>query len=127
MAIFEAYIPLTLLRYLAELGSVFYSVKEKNFDDRGNRRVTDREFSKKAELETEMARQREEYVVSSEGSLLLICRSLPRTAKQLKEEELATQISKGSASKIIVPGTPKHTGIGAGARVIQTPRRRVGI
>lgn len=95
--------------WLAELGSVFYSVKEKNFDDRGNRRVTDREFSKKAELETEMARQREE------------------TAKQLKEEELATQISKGSASKIIVPGTPKHTGIGAGARVIQTPRRRVGI
>lgn len=43
----------------AELGSVFYSVKEKNFDDRGNRRQADREFSKKAELETEMARQRE--------------------------------------------------------------------
>ena len=44
----------------AELGSVFYSVKEKNFDERGNRRKADREFSKKAELETEMARQREE-------------------------------------------------------------------
>ncbi|KAI0762383.1 P-loop containing nucleoside triphosphate hydrolase protein [Fomes fomentarius] len=46
--------------WLAELGSVFYSVKEKNFDERGNRRKADREFSKKAELETEMARQREE-------------------------------------------------------------------
>ncbi|KAI0327247.1 P-loop containing nucleoside triphosphate hydrolase protein [Cubamyces sp. BRFM 1775] len=46
--------------WLAELGSVFYSVKEKNFDERGNRRRADREFSKKAELETEMARQREE-------------------------------------------------------------------
>ncbi|KAH9917373.1 P-loop containing nucleoside triphosphate hydrolase protein [Epithele typhae] len=46
--------------WLAELGSVFYSVKEKNFDERGNRRHADREFSKKAELETEMARQREE-------------------------------------------------------------------
>ena len=46
--------------WLAELGSVFYSVKEKNFDERGNRRVADREFSRKAELETEMARQREE-------------------------------------------------------------------
>ena len=45
---------------LAELGSVFYSVKEKNFDERGNRRQADREFSKKAEIETEMARQREE-------------------------------------------------------------------
>lgn len=44
----------------AELGSVFYSVKEKSFDERGNRRATDREFSKKAELETEMAKQREE-------------------------------------------------------------------
>lgn len=46
--------------WLAELGSVFYSVKEKNFDERGNRRMADREFSRKAELETEMARQREE-------------------------------------------------------------------
>ena len=44
----------------AELGAVFYSVKEKNFDERGNRRKADREFSKRAELETEMARQREE-------------------------------------------------------------------
>ena len=48
--------------FLAELGSVFYSVKEKSFDERGNRRQADREFSKKAELETEIARQREEYV-----------------------------------------------------------------
>lgn len=47
---------------LAELGSVFYSVKEKTFDERGNRRQADREFSKRAELETEIARQRAEYV-----------------------------------------------------------------
>ena len=46
--------------WLAELGSVFYSVKEKSFDERGNRRKADREFSKRAELEMEMARQREE-------------------------------------------------------------------
>lgn len=44
---------------VAELGSVFYSVREKNFDERGIRRHADREFSRKAELETEMARQRE--------------------------------------------------------------------
>lgn len=54
----------SFLSILAELGSVFYSVKEKNFDERGNRRATDREFSKRAELETEMARQREECVVN---------------------------------------------------------------
>lgn len=92
---------------IAELGSVFYSVKEKNFDERGNRRQADREFSKKAEIETEMARQREE------------------TAKKQEEEALAVKTS--SKSKIIVPGTPRHTGIGAGTRVTQTPRRRVGI
>jgi hypothetical protein len=46
----------------AELGSVFYSVREKNFDARGARRQADREFSKRAELETEMAKQREAYV-----------------------------------------------------------------
>ncbi|KAH9855789.1 P-loop containing nucleoside triphosphate hydrolase protein [Lenzites betulinus] len=94
--------------WLAELGSVFYSVKEKNFDEHGNRRKADREFSKRAEIETEMARQREE------------------TAKKAQEEALATKTSSGS-SQIIVPGTPRHTGIGAGARVNATPRRRVGI
>jgi pre-mRNA-splicing factor ATP-dependent RNA helicase DHX38/PRP16 len=47
---------------VAELGSVFYSVREKSFDDRGARRQADREFSKRAELETEMAKQREAYV-----------------------------------------------------------------
>ncbi|KAF7367465.1 Pre-mRNA-splicing factor ATP-dependent RNA helicase PRP16 [Mycena sanguinolenta] len=94
--------------WLAELGSVFYSVKEKNFDERGNRRQADREFSRKAELETEIARQREE------------------TARQVAEAALAAKTSSGS-SKIIVPGTPRHSGLGAGARVTQTPRRRVGI
>ncbi|KAI0656823.1 P-loop containing nucleoside triphosphate hydrolase protein [Cubamyces menziesii] len=94
--------------WLAELGSVFYSVKEKNFDERGNRRRADREFSKKAELETEMARQREE------------------SAKKAQEEALAAKTAT-SSSKIIVPGTPRHTGVGAGARVTATPRRRVGI
>lgn len=51
---------ITYIRGVAELGSVFYSVKEKSFDERGNRRQADREFSKRVELETEMARQREE-------------------------------------------------------------------
>lgn len=47
------------LHLLAELGSVFYSVRTKNFDG-GSQRQTDVEFSKKAEIQTEMARQREE-------------------------------------------------------------------
>jgi len=95
--------------WLAELGSVFYSVKEKSFDERGNRRQADREFSKRAELETEIAKQRE------------------ATAKQVADDALVIKTSSGSASKIIVPGTPRHSGVGAGSRVTQTPRRRVGL
>jgi pre-mRNA-splicing factor ATP-dependent RNA helicase DHX38/PRP16 len=49
-----------LIQVTAELGSVFYSVREKNFDGSGVRRQADREFSKRAQLETEMAKQREE-------------------------------------------------------------------
>ncbi|TFK76614.1 P-loop containing nucleoside triphosphate hydrolase protein [Pluteus cervinus] len=94
--------------WLAELGSVFYSVKEKNFDERGNRRKADREFSKRAELETEIAKQRE------------------ASAKQAAEESLAAKISGGGSSQIIVPGTPRHPGSGS-SRITQTPRRRVGI
>jgi len=92
--------------WLAELGSVFYSVKEKNFDERGLRKKADREFSRKAELESEMARQREQ------------------SAKQAAEAEVASRVSASSTmSKIIVPGTPRYTG----SRVAQTPRRRLGL
>lgn len=55
--------PDLISRLAAELGSVFYSVKEKNFDGRSTRRQADREFSKKAELEMEMAKQRELWVI----------------------------------------------------------------
>ncbi|KZT24702.1 pre-mRNA splicing factor [Neolentinus lepideus HHB14362 ss-1] len=94
--------------WLAELGSVFYSVREKNFDGRGSRHQVEREFSKRAELETEMARQREE------------------SAKKAADEAISQKISS-SSSKIIMPGTPRHPGIGSAQRVSQTPRRRAGI
>ncbi|PVF97099.1 putative PRP16-RNA-dependent ATPase [Serendipita vermifera] len=92
--------------WLAELGSVFYSVKEKNFDDSGKRRRNDKEFSKKAELEMEMARQRE------------------LAAKREAESALKRQVSSGG-SRVVdvgasVPATPR---IGFG----QTPRRRMGV
>ena len=48
--------------HVAELGSVFYSVREKNFDDGSSRRRADREFSKRAELENQIKKQREECV-----------------------------------------------------------------
>lgn len=94
--------------WLAEFGAVFYSVKFKDFDDRGMRRQADREFSRKAELESQIAKQREDH------------------ARQEAEKALAVKVSSGSSSKIIVPGTPRHAGL-AGNRVGQTPRRQVGI
>ncbi|KAF8310889.1 P-loop containing nucleoside triphosphate hydrolase protein [Clavulina sp. PMI_390] len=98
--------------WLAELGSVFYSVKEKNFDGRSTRRQVDREFSKKAELEMEMAREREE--------------AAKRDAEAIEKAKTSSS-SAASRMKMSVPGTPRTVGIGAGARVVQTPRRRGGI
>ncbi|KAJ3504665.1 hypothetical protein NMY22_g17845 [Coprinellus aureogranulatus] len=90
--------------WLAELGPVFYSVKEKNFDGRGDQQMS-RELNKQKDIEVEMARQREE-------------------ATRRAQQQQAQQGSTSSRQKVIVPGTPRHTGIGAGARVTQTPRRR---
>lgn len=92
--------------WLAELGSVFYSVKEKNFDDTGRRRKHDKEFSKKAEIEMEMARQRD------------------LTAKRDAEAALRRQVSSGG-SKVVIAGAaaPPTPRLGFG----QTPRRRMGV
>ncbi|KAH9947368.1 hypothetical protein B0H21DRAFT_821956 [Amylocystis lapponica] len=77
----------------AELDSVFYSVKEKDFDDCVNRRAADREFSKKAELETEMTRHHAE------------------TVEKAQEDALVVKIP--SRSQIIVPATPRYIDAGA--------------
>ncbi|OJD12417.1 hypothetical protein AJ78_06981 [Emergomyces pasteurianus Ep9510] len=45
-------------RWLADLGGVFYSIKEKGYSAR-ERRVTEREFNKRMEIETQMAADRE--------------------------------------------------------------------
>ncbi|KAJ9104349.1 hypothetical protein QFC19_003991 [Naganishia cerealis] len=45
--------------WLAELGGVFYSIRERNVDGLAHARAT-REFSRKAEIEQEMADQREQ-------------------------------------------------------------------
>lgn len=132
------FFPLTLT--IAELGSVFYSVKEKNFDGRSTRRQVDREFSKKAELELEMAQQREEYVCLFNSLFILhanksffgLFHLSNRTAREETEAKEAVK-NKASASaaalsaKMSVPGTPRTVGIGAGARIVQTPKRRGGI
>ncbi|CDZ97652.1 pre-mrna splicing factor [Phaffia rhodozyma] len=95
--------------WLAELGSVFFSVREKNFDGRERSRAA-KNFSKKAELELEMAQQRDAAV---------------------KEELLKKQAVVPSATpKIAGVGgmTPRRSGLlGAAARLAgSTPRSRLG-
>ena len=53
----EGYADITL-QWLAELGGVFYSVKEKGYSAR-EKRVTEYEFSRKMEIETKMAEDKE--------------------------------------------------------------------
>jgi len=50
-----------LSQWLAELGGVFYSVKEKGYSAR-EKRVTEQEFSRKMEIETKMAEDKEREV-----------------------------------------------------------------
>jgi pre-mRNA-splicing factor ATP-dependent RNA helicase DHX38/PRP16 len=54
--------------WLAHMGGVFYSVKEKGYSAR-DRRITEREFSRKAELEAQMVadREREEARLEKES------------------------------------------------------------
>ena len=55
--------------WLADMGAVFYSIKEKGYSAR-DKRVTEREFNRKAELEAKMAedKEREERRIAEEES-----------------------------------------------------------
>ena len=59
--------------------------------------------------------------------LLLMRIGMLRSAKQAQDEANAAKAASGSASKIIIPGTPRHAGFGSTTRITQTPRRRAGI
>ncbi|KAL7425016.1 Pre-mRNA-splicing factor ATP-dependent RNA helicase PRP16 [Cryptotrichosporon argae] len=92
--------------WLAELGGVFFSIREKNFDALA-RAKANRDFSKRTELEAEMARQRED-----------------------RERAKAQEMADAAVSRtpriggVGVAATPRRAGIGAGARTSATPRRR---
>jgi pre-mRNA-splicing factor ATP-dependent RNA helicase DHX38/PRP16 len=51
---------------------------------------------------------------------------LKRSAKQEEEAKLAAK-KASYAPKVSVPNTPRSVGVGAGSRIVQTPRRRLGI
>jgi pre-mRNA-splicing factor ATP-dependent RNA helicase DHX38/PRP16 len=71
--------------WLADMGAVFYSIKEKGYSAR-DKRVTEREFNRKAELEAKMAedKEREERRIAEEESGPII----KKTAVAKKKEDV---------------------------------------
>jgi pre-mRNA-splicing factor ATP-dependent RNA helicase DHX38/PRP16 len=88
--------------WLADLGGVFYSIKEKGYSAR-DKRITEFEFNRKAELEAQMAEDKE------------------REAIRLSSEQNATRL----VSKKTMAGTKKVAAQGAVRRPI-VPRRGRG-
>lgn len=89
--------------WLAELGGVFFSVKERNFSQR-ERRAQDKEFTKKAALELEMQQDRERQIKEAED----------RKARESSQTSMS--------SRIATPGLRTSTPMNR----LHTPRRRIG-
>ena len=70
--------------WLADLGGVFYSVKEKGYSAR-EKRITETEFNRKMEIEAQMAvdKQREEHRLQAEEELKLIKKTTPTADKKV--------------------------------------------
>ncbi|KAF3001322.1 DEAH-box RNA helicase prp16 [Curvularia kusanoi] len=69
--------------WLADMGAVFYSIKEKGYSAR-DKRVTEREFNRKAELEAKMAedKAREEQRIAEEESGPLVKKTVVSKKKE---------------------------------------------
>ncbi|KAK3394568.1 P-loop containing nucleoside triphosphate hydrolase protein [Podospora didyma] len=69
--------------WLADLGGVFYSVKEKGYSAR-EKRITEVEFNKKMEIEAQMAgdKQREEDRLQAEENLKLVKKTGPSSKEK---------------------------------------------
>ncbi|ORX37812.1 P-loop containing nucleoside triphosphate hydrolase protein [Kockovaella imperatae] len=97
--------------WLAELGGVFFSIRERNFDALA-RAKANRDFSKRTELEADMAKQREEIERSK--------------AEKIRSEAITRTPRIGGVGGGTTAMTPRRAGIGAGVRSSATPRRRGG-
>ncbi|KAI1448120.1 P-loop containing nucleoside triphosphate hydrolase protein [Annulohypoxylon stygium] len=77
--------------WLAELGGVFYSVKEKGYSAR-EKRITETEFNRKMEIEAKMAEDKKKY---------------EEQKKQEEERAAKKPAAKNGAKKIITTGAVK--------------------
>jgi pre-mRNA-splicing factor ATP-dependent RNA helicase DHX38/PRP16 len=73
--------------WLADLGAVFYSIKEKGYSAR-DKRITETEFNRKAELEAKMAedKAREERRIAEEENGPLVKKAVTNGAKKVTSQ-----------------------------------------
>ncbi|PGH17911.1 hypothetical protein AJ79_00810 [Helicocarpus griseus UAMH5409] len=113
-------------RWLADLGGVFYSIKEKGYSAR-ERRVTEHEFNRRMEIETQMAADREraaeeERKKAEEDSLRRKRESEGGSASVGMRTVVRRPAS--AASAVRRPGTP--AGGGGGGSVVKKPIMKRG-
>ena len=93
-----------MLQWLAELGGVFYSVKEKGYSAR-EKRVTEHEFNRKMEIETQMAEDKER-----EAQRVALLAEAPKTAVRRPTTAAIKRVATQGAVKR--PMTPRVGRIG---------------
>ncbi|EEP76974.1 pre-mRNA splicing factor ATP-dependent RNA helicase prp16 [Uncinocarpus reesii 1704] len=104
-------------RWLADLGGVFYSIKEKGYSAR-ERRVTEREFNRRMEIETQMAADRERAAE--------IANHEAEKEKLKRRQEVAVgSASVGARTAVRRPASAAATKAG-GSVVRRPPVKRIG-
>lgn len=98
-------------QWLADLGGVFYSIKEKGYSAR-ERRVTEHEFNRRMEIETQMAVDREKAAAIA--------------SKEAEKEALKRKQEGGTATVGIQPAVRRPKKGGGGSVVKRPPTKRVG-
>jgi pre-mRNA-splicing factor ATP-dependent RNA helicase DHX38/PRP16 len=102
------------------LGGVFYSVKEKGYSSR-ERRVTEQEFSRRMEIEAQMAsdRVRAAEMAKKEAE--------KDSTRRKQEGGVATFGIRSSVNKPPTPVGAKKNGGGGGSSIVKRPpTKRVG-
>lgn len=103
-------------QWLAELGGIFFSVREQNFGDR-QRKAADREFNRKSEIESVSSH----FVKVTCDHILIHAHYIAVTMAQDKERAEKEKAERLQALKS-VSQTPRVVGIGAPTPK-RTPRR----
>nr|KMM70117.1 pre-mRNA-splicing factor ATP-dependent RNA helicase prp16 [Coccidioides posadasii RMSCC 3488] len=104
-------------RWLADLGGVFYSIKEKGYSAR-ERRVTEHEFNRRMEIEAQMAADRER-------AALIASQEAEKEKLKRRQEAIVGSATVGVRSAVRRPASAAATKT-SGSVVRRPPAKRVG-